>query len=97
VFFFSLRLSPAFFSQSFSQYVWVVGWFILSKAFDLNLIESKLKNWTPSVQDAEPRGGFYVIKLYDFERNFFCSPVGQREKRWHEFFLDPSQMVGSQI
>jgi hypothetical protein len=63
----------------------------LPKDFDLKLIGSKSKNWTPSVQDAQPRGGFYVIKLYDLKGSFSVVPVAQRKKLWRAFFLDPSQ------
>ncbi len=75
----------------------VGGWFYLPKAFDLNLIGSKLKNWTPSVQDAEPRGGFYVIKLYDFESKFFCSPCRSERETVAGVLFGSFSMVGSQI
>jgi hypothetical protein len=63
----------------------------LPKDFDLKKVGIKSKNWTPSVQDAEPHGGFYEIKLYDLKKKNSAVPVGQGEKRWQEFFLDPSQ------
>ncbi len=31
------------------------------------------------MQDAEPRGGVFVIKLYDLTGSFPALPVGQRE------------------
>jgi hypothetical protein len=59
----------------------------LPKDFDLKKVGIKSKNWTASVQDAEPHGGFYEIKLYDLKGIFSAVPVGQREKQWQEFFL----------
>jgi hypothetical protein len=84
VLFFSACLSTDF----FSQYLCLV---YLPKDFDLEIVGSKSKNWTPSAQHAEPQGGFCVIKLYHLKGSFSAVPVGQREKRWREFFLDPSQ------
>jgi hypothetical protein len=63
----------------------------LQKDVDLIIVGSKSKNWTPSVQDAELGGCFFVIKLCDLTGSFPAVPVGQREKQWREFFLDPSQ------
>jgi hypothetical protein len=68
--------------------VWLL--FCLPKDFDQKIVRRKSKNWTPSVQDAEPQCGFYVIKLHDLNTCFSAVPVGQRKKLWHEFFLDPS-------
>jgi hypothetical protein len=87
-------LLPSFHSPSHSTCGWLV---YLPKAFDLNLIGSKLKNWTSSVQDAEPRGGFYVIKLYDFERKFFCSPCRSERETVAGVLFGSFAMVGSQI
>ncbi len=68
------------------------AWLVcLRKDFDQKIVRGKSKNWTPSVQDAEPQCGFYVIKLYDLKACFSAVPVSQRKKLWHEFFLDPSQ------
>jgi hypothetical protein len=68
----------------------------LPKEFDLKLIGSKLKNWTPSVQDAEPGGGFYVIKLYDLKGSFCGSCSSERETLAGVLF-GFFAMVGSQI
>ncbi len=81
----SLCVKPTAF---LSQYVWLV---CLPKDVDLIIVGSKSKNWTPSVQDAEPRGGFFVIKLHDLTGSFPAVSVGHREKRWREFFLNPWQ------
>jgi hypothetical protein len=62
----------------FSQYAWLV---YLPKDFDLKNVKSKLKNWTPFVQDGETHGGFYVIKLYDLKGSFSAIVVGHKEER----------------
>jgi hypothetical protein len=46
------------------------------------------------VQGTEPHGGSNVIKLHDLKGSFSAAPVGEREKPWQEFFLDPSQWWG---
>jgi hypothetical protein len=74
--------------------VWLV---YLRKDFDLELIGSKLKNWTPSVQEAEPRGDFYVIKLYDLKISFFCSPCRSEREMVVGGLFGSFAMVGSQI
>ncbi len=39
----------------------------------------RIETWTPSVQDAEPQGGFYVIKQYDLKGTFSSRCRSQRE------------------
>jgi hypothetical protein len=39
------------------------------------------------MQDTEPHGGSYVIKLCGLKGSFSAVPVGEREKPWQEFFL----------
>jgi len=89
VFFLHACLSTTF----FSQYAWLV---YLPKDFDLKNVRSKLKNWTPFVQDVETHGGLYVIKLYDLKGSFFAIIVGHKEEQWQELFASFA-MVGSQI
>jgi len=67
----------------------------LLKDFDLKKVGIKSKNWSPSVQDAEPHGGFYEIKLYDLKEFFSAVPVGQRETVAGVLFGSIA-MVGSQ-
>ncbi len=39
----------------------------------------QIETWTPSVRDAEPQGGFYVIKQYDLKGTFSNRCRSQRE------------------
>jgi hypothetical protein len=63
----------------------------LQKPVDLISLKYILRDWTHPMQHAIPHQGFYVIKLHDLKQSFTTNLVGQRQKLWKEFFLDPSQ------
>jgi hypothetical protein len=86
-------LPPCVFIDCLLLTIRVVGY--LPKDFELKIIESKSKNWTPFVQDAKTHGGFYVIKLCDFQGSFSAVIVGHNlEEQWQELFASFA-MVGS--
>ncbi len=78
----SLCLLPSFHSKC--------GWFIGRKILTWKPSEANRKIGHLLCRDAEPRDGFHVIKPYDLKGSFSAVPIGPREKRWREFFLDPS-------
>jgi hypothetical protein len=81
-------------SLSFYCLLVTVRVFCLPNNLDLIVMTSSgvsKRDWTPSMQDAIPHRGFYVIKVHDLIGSFSTVPRGQREKLWCEFFLDPLQ------
>jgi hypothetical protein len=68
----------------------------LPKDFDLKKVGIKSKNWTPSVQDAEPHGGFYEIKLYDLKKKKFCCSCRSGRETVAGVLSGSIAMVGSQ-
>jgi hypothetical protein len=66
----------------------------LPKDFELKIIGSKSKFF---VQDAKTHGGFYVIKLYDFQGSFYAVIVGHNLEEWWLELFASFAMVGSPI
>ncbi len=84
-------------SLSFYCLLVTIRVFCLPNNLDLIVMTSSgvsKRDWTPSMQDAIPHRGFYVIKVHYLIGSFSAVPRGQREKLWCEFFLDPLQGGG---
>jgi hypothetical protein len=66
------------------------GWFVCRKMLTWSSLEANHKLGDLPCKDTVPRGGSSVIKLFLFERKFFCNPQ-RSDRNGGETFLDPSQ------
>ncbi len=72
----------------FREITVIVSFLVLLLFLCLSTVD--LKDWTRSVQDLIPHGGFCAIKLQDLKGSVFSQSLQVREKLWRDFFMVPS-------